>query len=92
VAGTEEGRCKDDDAMEDRAGAARSRGGSGVPAIGVQKGDGKVAKKLLRVDVVLMVSSVRAKRGRSVGTTARPSASGGEDRRRSVLCGVNAKG
>jgi hypothetical protein len=33
----------------------------------------KVARKLPRVDVVLVMSSVRAERGRSGGTTARPS-------------------
>jgi hypothetical protein len=44
-----------------------------------------VARKLLRVDVVLMVSLVRAKRGRSVGTTARPSGGGGQDCRRGIL-------
>jgi hypothetical protein len=32
----------------------------------MQEGDGKVARKLLRVDVVLVVSLVRAKRGQSV--------------------------
>jgi hypothetical protein len=51
----------------------------------VQEDDGKVAKKLLRVDVVLVVSSVRAKRGRSIGTTVRPSGSGGQDCRRGIL-------
>jgi hypothetical protein len=44
-----------------------------------------VARKLPRVDVVLVVSSVRAERGRSVGTTARPSGGGGQDGRRDVL-------
>jgi hypothetical protein len=69
LAGTEEGRCRDGSSTEDRAGAARFRGGGGgVPAAGVQEGDGKVARKLLRVDVVLVVSSVRVKRRRSVGT------------------------
>jgi hypothetical protein len=62
-----------------------SRGGGGVLAAGVQKGDGKAARKLLCVDVVLVVSSVRAKRGRSVGTTVRPSGSGGQHCRRGVL-------
>jgi hypothetical protein len=51
----------------------------------VQEGDGKVARKLLRIDVVLVVSSVRTKRGRSAGTTVRPSGGGGQDCRRSVL-------
>jgi hypothetical protein len=58
----------------------------------MQEGDGKVARKLLRVDVVLVVSLARAKRGRSVGTTVRPSSGSGEDRRRGVLGGVNARG
>jgi hypothetical protein len=35
--------------------------------------DVEVARKLLRVDVVVVVSSVRAKKRRSGGTTARPS-------------------
>jgi hypothetical protein len=43
----------------------------------VQEGDWKVATKLLRVDVVLVVSSVRAKRGQSLGTTVRLSGGGG---------------
>jgi hypothetical protein len=85
MAGIEEGRCRDDVSMEDCAGAMRSQGGGGVPAVGVQEGDGKVARKLLRVDVVLVVSSVRAKRGRNVGTTVRPCGGGGQDCRRGVL-------
>jgi hypothetical protein len=35
VAGIEEGRCGDGGSTEDQAGAARSRGGGGVPAVGV---------------------------------------------------------
>jgi hypothetical protein len=58
-----------------------SESGGGVPAVEMQEGDGKVARKLLRVDVVLVVSLARAKRGRSAGTTVRPSGGGGEDRR-----------
>jgi hypothetical protein len=85
VAGIKEGRCRDGSSMEDRAGAARSRGGGSVPAAGVQEGDGKVARKLLHVDVVLVVSSMRAKRERSVGTTVRPSGGGEQDCRRGVL-------
>jgi hypothetical protein len=85
VAGIEEGRCRDGGSMEDRAGAARSQSSGGVPAAEVQEGDGKVARKLLCVDVVLVVSSVRAKRGRSIGTTVRPSGSGGLDCQRGVL-------
>jgi hypothetical protein len=69
-----------------------SKSGGGVPAAGVQGGDGKAARKLLRVDVVLVVSSVRAKRGRCIGMTVRPSGGGGEDRRRGVLGGVSARG
>jgi hypothetical protein len=85
MAGTEERRCRDGVSTEDRAGAARSRGGDCVPVAVVQEGERKVARKLLRVDVVLVVSSVRAKRGRSVAMTVRPSGGGGQDRRRSVL-------
>jgi hypothetical protein len=66
--------------------------GDGVPMAGMQEGDGKVARKLLRVDVVLVVSLLRAKKGRSVGTTVSPSGGSGEDRRRSVLGGVSARG
>jgi hypothetical protein len=69
-----------------------SKSGGGVPAAGMQEGDGKMARKLLRVDVVLVVSLSRAKRGRSVGTTVSPSGGGGEDRRRGVLGGVNVRG
>jgi hypothetical protein len=85
VAGIKEGRCRDGGSTEDRAGTARYQGGGGVPVAGVQEGDRKVARKLLRVDVVLVVSSVRAKRGRSVGTTVSPSGGGGQDCRCSVL-------
>jgi hypothetical protein len=85
VAGIDEGRCRDGGSTEDRAGAVRSRSGGGVPAAGVQEGDRKVARKLLGIDVVLVVSSVRAKRGRSVGTMVRPSGGGGQDCRRGVL-------
>jgi hypothetical protein len=69
-----------------------SESGGGVPAARMQEGDGKVARKLLRIGVVLVVSLARAKRGRSVGTTVRPSGSGGEDHRRGVLGGVNVRG
>jgi hypothetical protein len=54
-------------------------------AAGVQEGDEEVARKLPRVDVVLMVSLVTAERGRSGGTTARPSGGGEPDCRRGVL-------
>jgi hypothetical protein len=56
----------------------------------MHEGDGKVARKLLHVDVVLVVSLARAKR-RSVGTTVRSSGGSGEDRRCGVLGGVNAR-
>jgi hypothetical protein len=85
VAGIEEGRCGDGGSTQNRAGAARSRGGGGIPAARVQEGSKEVARKLPRIDVVLVVSSVRAKRGRSSGTTARPSGGGGQDRRHGVL-------
>jgi hypothetical protein len=72
--------------MEDRVGVARFRGGGGgVLAAGVHEGGEVVAKKLPCVDVVLVVSSVRAERGRSAGTTARPSGGGGQDGRHGVL-------
>jgi hypothetical protein len=85
VARIKEERCGDGGSMEDQAGAARSRGGGGIPAVGVQEGGEAVARKLPRVDVVLVVSSVRAERGQSVWTTARPSGGGGQDGRRGVL-------
>jgi hypothetical protein len=85
MAGIEVGRCGDGCSMEDRAGAARFQGSSGVPVVGVQEGSKGVARKLLRVDVVLVVSSVRAESGRSAGTTARPSGGGGQDCRCGVL-------
>jgi hypothetical protein len=44
-----------------------------------------VARKLPRVDVVLVVSSVRAKRERSGGMTVTPNGGGGQDGRRSIL-------
>jgi hypothetical protein len=59
VAGVGEGRCGDGGSTEDRAGAARSRGGGSVLAAGVQEGSEEVARKLPRVDVVLLVSPVR---------------------------------
>jgi hypothetical protein len=69
-----------------------SESGGGVPTAGMREGDGKVARKLLRVDVVLVVSLARATRGRSIGTTMRLSGGGGKDRRRGVLGGINARG
>jgi hypothetical protein len=85
VDGIEVGRCGDGGLTEDRAGAVRFRGGGGVPAVKVQEGGEEVVRKLLRVDVVLVVSLVRARRGRSVRTTARPSGSGGQDCRHGIL-------
>jgi hypothetical protein len=41
-----------------------------IPVAGLPENDGEAARKLLRVDVVLVVSSVRAKRWRSGRTTA----------------------
>jgi hypothetical protein len=92
MAGIEDGRCRDGGLTEDQVGAARSKGGIGVPAVGVQEGDGKMAGKLLRVDEVLVVSSVRAKRGRSIGTTVKLSGGGGQDCRRRRSSGVSARG
>jgi hypothetical protein len=51
-----------------------------------------VARKLPHVDVVLVVSLVRAQRGRSSGTTVTPNGGGEKDRRCSVLGGVSARG
>jgi hypothetical protein len=39
----------------------------GIPVVGVQEGGEEVARKLLRVDVVLVVSSMRSKRGGAAG-------------------------
>jgi hypothetical protein len=58
--------------------------GGGVPVTGVQEGGEEVARKLLRVDVVLVVSSVRSKRGRSGGMTVKSIGNGGQNGR----CGV----
>jgi hypothetical protein len=69
-----------------------SESSGGVPAVKMQEGNGKVARKLRCVDVVLVVSLARAKRGWSIGTTVRPSGGGGEDRQRGVLGGVNVRG
>jgi hypothetical protein len=82
VAGIEAGRCGDDGSTEDQGDAVSSRGGGGVPAAGVQEVDEEVAGKLLRVDVVLVVSSVRAKKRRSGGTTVKSIGGGGQNGRR----------
>jgi hypothetical protein len=57
----------------------------GVLVVGVQEGDEEVARKLLRVDVVLVVSSVRSKRGWSGGTMVKSIGDGGQNGRRDVL-------
>jgi hypothetical protein len=62
-----------------------SEDGDGVLVAGVLENDGEVARKLLQVDVVLVVSSVRAKRWRTGGTTARPNGGDGQNGRRGVL-------
>jgi hypothetical protein len=85
VAGIKEGWYGDGGSTEDRAGAARSRDGGGVPAAGVQEGNEEAARKLPRVDVVLVVNSGRANRERSGGTTVTSNGGGGQDWRRSVL-------
>jgi hypothetical protein len=85
VVGTEEGWCGDGGSMKDRAGAVRFQGRGSVPAAGVQEGGEEVVRKLARVDVVLVVSSVRAERGQNVGTTVRPSGCGEQDSRHGVL-------
>jgi hypothetical protein len=58
--------------------------GDDVPVAGVQEGGEEVAWKLLRVDVVLMVSSVRSKWGRSGGTTVKSIGENGQNGRRGV--------
>jgi hypothetical protein len=68
-----------------------SEDGGGVPVVGVPESDGKVARKLLRVDVVRMVSSVRAKRWRSGGTTASRNGGGGRVHWRCGPGGVDAR-
>jgi hypothetical protein len=70
---------------KDRASAVRSRGGGSVPAVGVQEGGEEVARKLPHVDVVLVVSSVRAKRRRSGGTTVKSIGGGGQNGWRGIL-------
>jgi hypothetical protein len=85
VARVEEGRCGDGGSTENRAGVARSRGSSGIPAARVQEGGKEVARKLPRIDVVLVVSSMRAKKGQSGGTKVRPSGGGEPDCRHGVL-------
>jgi hypothetical protein len=57
----------------------------GILVAGVQEGGEEVARKLLRVDVVLVLSSVRSKRGRSGRTTVKSISDGGQNGRRGVL-------
>jgi hypothetical protein len=59
--------------------------GGGVLVAGVQEGGEEVARKLLRVDVVLVVSLLRSKRGRSGGTTVKSIGDGGQNGRHGVL-------
>jgi hypothetical protein len=68
-----------------------SEDGGDIPVAGVPENDGKVARKLLRVDVVLVVSSMRAKRWRSGGTTARRNGGGGRVHRCCGPGGVDAR-
>jgi hypothetical protein len=58
------------------AGDGAPRGSDGVPVAGVLEGGGKVARKLPRGDVVLVVCLAGARRRRSVGTTVRSSGGG----------------
>jgi hypothetical protein len=44
-----------------------SESGDGVPMAGMQEGDGKVARKLLRVGAVLVVSLARLRGGGASG-------------------------
>jgi hypothetical protein len=85
VAGIEVGRCGDGGSTEDRADVVRSRGGGGVPVAGVQEGGKEVARKFPRVDVVLVVSLVRAKRRRSGGRTMKSIGGVGQNDLRGVL-------
>jgi hypothetical protein len=59
--------------------------GGGVPVAGVQEGGKEVARKLLRVDVVLVASSVRSKKGWSGGTMVKSIGDGGQNGRRGIL-------
>jgi hypothetical protein len=68
-----------------RGATAMEFNGGGVLVAGVQEGGEEVARKLLRVDVVLVVSSVRSKRGRSGRTTVKSIDNGGQNGWRGVL-------
>jgi hypothetical protein len=92
MTGIEEERLRGGGSMGFEPVRRSSESGDGVLTVGMQEGNGKVARKLLRVDVVLVVSLWRAKRGRSVGTTVSPSGGGGEDRQCGVLGSVSARG
>jgi hypothetical protein len=59
-----------------------SEHGGSVSVAGVLENNGKVARKILRVDVVLVVSSMRAKRWRSGGMTMSRNGGGGRVHRR----------
>jgi hypothetical protein len=74
-----------------RAGAAGSEDGGGVLVAGVPESDGEVARKLLREDVVLMVSLLRAERWRNIGTAASRSGGGGRAHRRGGPSCVGAR-
>jgi hypothetical protein len=67
------------------AGGGALRGGGGVLVAGVQESGRKVARKLPRDDVVLVVCLAGAERRRSVGTMARPSGDGARAHR---CCGL----
>jgi hypothetical protein len=67
------------------AGGGAPRGGDGVPVARGQESCGKVARKLPRNDVVLVVYLAGDERRRSVGTTARPSGGGARAHRRGGL-------
>jgi hypothetical protein len=72
-----------------RAGGGAPRGGDGVPMAGVPEGGGKVARKLPRGDMVLVVCLAGAKRRRGGGMAARPSDGGARAHRR---CGRGCLG
>jgi hypothetical protein len=46
-----------------------SQGGGGVPATGVQEGEGELVRELRRGDVVLMVLLERKEKGWNFGST-----------------------
>jgi hypothetical protein len=56
MTGIEEERLRGDGSPEVRPVRRSSESGGGVPVAGMQEGNGKMARKFLRIDVVLVVS------------------------------------